>query len=181
MDEEFTKLILVPFGIALFVFVIEMFTNQAKGTQHGNRKFKLWLNDSKEIHPESPKNIDEIKKYIVEENTVGKKKIVDITELPSIDLYAGFGFDLMAAAITTDILALFGTTGTQIKPADIAGWLIVHLISLLFVSFLVRGIGNNKPDNSRIKYGEEIQTVLAISFSLFCVITSFVVFWKALQ
>lgn len=182
MDDEFTRLILVPFGITMFVFIIELFANQGKGTQHGNRRFKIWLDDTREIHPELPKNIEEIKEYITSEHKAGKKKIIGITELPSITLYAGFGFDLIAAAITADILALFGVSGTQIKSADIAGWLVIHLISLLLVSFLVRGAENARPESKNTsKKGEAIQTILAIAFGLFCVITSFVVFWKALS
>ena len=57
MDEGFAKLIMVPLGLAFFVFFIEMLAVQAKGMQSGKRKFKLWIADSPEIYPELPKHL----------------------------------------------------------------------------------------------------------------------------
>ncbi|MBN8582950.1 MAG: hypothetical protein J0L96_19955 [Anaerolineae bacterium] len=198
MNEEFTKIVLVPIGIAIIVFFIEMLAIQSKGVKDKKRKFKVWLSDSKEIHHELPKDINDIRNLLKSETKLGNKKLIDISELVSFEAYTGFGFDLIAAALTADILATFNIN--QTTPSNLTGWLVIHFLSLIFVAWLVRANNTEAPKFSEtlseapqtksggflskiiewVKRGEQIRTLISVLLGLFCIITSFMVFWSAL-
>jgi len=200
MNEEFSRIVIVPIGIAIFVFFIELFSTQARGVQDGKRKYKVWIKEAGELHPELPKHLGEIKELVASEQSSSRKKLVDIVELVSISSYTGFSFDLIAASLTADILSFYRAKGVGVTISDLTGWLVIHLLALMVTAFLVRANETIKPEvhriNSRQNYssnrtvaskiiswilvGENYRTTLSILLGLFCLITSFIVFWKAL-
>lgn len=206
MDEGFAKLVIVPLGIAFFVFFIEMLAVQAKGMQMGKRKFKLWLDDSRDIYPELPKHLGDVKDRIALEAQHSGQNLIDITELVSIDFFTGLGFDLVAASLVADILAFYKATESNISMPNLTTVLVTHLLSLIVVALLVRSNGTAKPEKEKAKnrssgsiaknrnnrysflsglfnwlsVGENRRTFLAIFLGLFSLITSFIFFWDAL-
>lgn len=205
MDEGFAKLIIVPIGIAFFVFFIEMLAVQAKGMQIGKRKFKLWIADSVEVYPELPKHLSDIKQQIANEIRQPSHRLVDITELVSINFFTGLGFDLVAASLTADVLAIYKANEANIPIPDLTSWLVVHLLFLISVALLVRSNGMERPESEKVEndlssnaekrshrnsflkntynwllVGENRRTFLSILIGLLSLITSFIVFWNAL-
>jgi hypothetical protein len=201
MDEGFTKLVIVPIGIALFVFCIEWLAAQSKGSQDGDKKFKLWIKEANKINPDLPKGIPDIRELILVEVRRSKnKQLVDIVELASIESFTGLGFDLVAASLTADILAIFRANVVGVSTSNLTTWLVIHLFFLFAVAALTVSNGRARPQleatsqlsndsgnastffraKNWLSKGQNHRTVLAILVGMFSLITSFVNFWDAL-
>lgn len=194
--DDFVRIVVVPVCIMVSGFLLELLAVQARGVQKGPRKFTAWLRRrDNSLHSDSPCSITDIDRLVRND----RESLVDITELASFEVYAGISFDLSIAALTADIIAVFGgQDGGSVKPSQITLTFAIHFLLLVIIVLLVTTNHRTVVDWSDVsqqsasrQWYQRIwsswwqstsgrRTVLAILLGSIALVSGFIMLWESL-
>ena len=124
------------------------------------------------------------------------KDIYDITEMASLKSFYGISLDLVAVALTSDLIAVLSARYHTISLPQLSVGISLHLITFLIIISLLATTEKSEIQDSKGKPCEKVEPVskklscyvhrddfgvlLAITLALTMVVTSLMITWNAI-